>query len=279
MSDTFVHADKIRHLLRSNDNLQKEIEKLKSEGKDNVRVKIIKSLRLSLLESQALAEELKTLALSSGASQQQIIAAHDKVNDGIKRTRPPNVDELKQQIAELKLENVKLTRKLANRDAVEYPGFKAILSSDKTALSSAPFRIPQSEMALTLPELDQETTQRIEDVRKKYVIRKQDPVSHQLFLALVALEQQERSQHLHEEMIAEANDQIQALQRFKLKCQDLENEKADLASELKVVQKELLKAVADDEQMFQEIRLLKSQATSLSALNQRLQNKIESMTR
>jgi chemotaxis protein histidine kinase CheA len=107
-----VNADKVRLLLKANDALKTQVLKIQREQKDNVRVKRIKRLEAELEEKQIVFEAFKERLTSSGCTEADVQALVVKAIGGPARIRPPTVEELQAEIAQLKVDKLRVEKKL-----------------------------------------------------------------------------------------------------------------------------------------------------------------------
>jgi len=106
------NAKKIKSLLKSNEGLRREIVKLKEEGKDNHRVRVIKEMRVQVREQEAVIEALKSSMKEGGASEDDILAIIEDCTTQPKLARAPRVESLQRQVVTLTKEKTQLAQKL-----------------------------------------------------------------------------------------------------------------------------------------------------------------------
>ena len=112
-----LNAEKVRILLRANDELKKQVLKVQRETKDNVRVKRIKRLEAEVEEKQVVFEAFKARLAAAGDTPDDIQAMVAKAIGGPARIRPPSVEELQAQVARLELEKLKMEKKMRSAAA------------------------------------------------------------------------------------------------------------------------------------------------------------------
>ncbi len=112
-----LNAEKVRILLRANDELKKQVLKVQRETKDNVRVKRIKRLEAEVEEKQIVFEAFKARLAAAGDTPDDIQAMVAKAIGGPARIRPPTIEELQAQVARLELEKLKIEKKMRSAAA------------------------------------------------------------------------------------------------------------------------------------------------------------------
>ena len=94
-----MHAQKIKNLLKSINNLKKDIQKEKLMHQDNVRVKMIEKQKKELGDQDIIIDALRDTIGNSDQCDRAII---DALNKGPKRFRVQSREELKMEITKLK---------------------------------------------------------------------------------------------------------------------------------------------------------------------------------
>jgi len=94
-----MHASKIKTLLKSIQNLQKEVQKEKFEKKDNVRAKIIEGLKKEHEDFEIGMNALRKLVNNEDKCDQAI---KQELQKGPKRVRIASREELKMEIKKYK---------------------------------------------------------------------------------------------------------------------------------------------------------------------------------
>ena len=127
-----MHSQKVKTLLKSINNLKKEVQREKFEKKDNVRIQRIQRLEKDLEQFEVAQNALRKLVNSEDKCDQAIAAAFAK---GPKKVRIASREEMKIEINKYKNISLRLMDEM-KRGGLKAPGYaaKAKLSEPETGL-------------------------------------------------------------------------------------------------------------------------------------------------
>ena len=129
---TEMHSQKVKTLLKSINNLKKDVQREKFEKKDNVRIQRIQRLEKDIELQEVAMNALRKLVNSEDRCDQAITQAF---NSGPKRVRIASREELKIEINKYKNISLRLMEEI-KRNGLKAPGYaaKANLSEPETGL-------------------------------------------------------------------------------------------------------------------------------------------------
>ena len=129
---TEMHSQKVKTLLKSINNLKKEVQKEKFEKKDNVRIQRIQRLEKDIELQEVAMNALRKMVNSEDKCDQAIAQAF---SSGPKRVRIASREELKMEINKYKSISLRLMEE-AKRNGLKAPGYaaKANLTEPETGL-------------------------------------------------------------------------------------------------------------------------------------------------